>query len=532
MFISMIPRRLVVLCGSIVLVVAMMGCDSSTKSAPEEDLGPWSKLPRLYWNVELVGIDAINPASRDDKHFIHLFDDGRIVTYQMGPTGEKVVVRSPETGAWKDVKIPAGQEQSFLTWYEDDANLGGYFYGAPSHGYALVDGVLHTFTGPPGHVKGRLPDGSLLLVSYANEYRYYQKWTFGPTLNDDLDIHDYFYQDGAKERVFAKLSKDGTMLLLPASTSRGEQAVIRNGVAVPIGYDQFRFQEGIDPIQEALLPCCHITTIDRVRGGILGFNAGKPVIKLGDTYDLVTGERGDPLAVNGRGDVLYTSWDSRTFHAPRMRFDGKLYQFWASDWNLPAKYDPNLGATGLPQIVDMNERGQVLFFTMPTDGSARGSNLYLATPSLTAVAPSRFVDLAFGVKSGSGQNLSAMESYNPASVTGSFSGGGFNLSIVMPSQIPGKTRTLYALVTAQTDTTFQVNSTIPVSTTLVGTRLVTASTTYADPSLSLTSVATAGAFRVKSQDGLGGFTVAIENIEFKAKDGTIYLLNGTAKVQK
>ena len=262
----------------------------------------------------------------------------------------------------------------------------------------------------------------------------------------------------------------------------------------------------------------------------MGFNAGKPVIKLGDTYDLVTDERGDPLALNGRGDVLYSSWDSRTFHVPRIRLDGKLYQFPASDWNLPANYDPNVGATGLPPIVEMNERGQVLFYVTPTGSANQGANLYLATPSTTPIAPTKYVDLKFGVKSGSGQNLSDLLSYNPASVTGSFTGGILNLSFVMPSQVAGKARTLYALVNAASDTTFKLDSTIPVITTVVGANLVTASTTYTDPSISLTAVAISGAFRVKSKSQFGGFTVALENIEFKAKDGTVYLLNGEATV--
>lgn len=515
--------------GWILGILLLTSCSSSKEEAAAA-VGDGSDLPRLYWKVELVAVNVFNPEGLDDLHFTRLFDDGRIVATQLSPSGEKVVVRSAETGVWKDVQIPAGQEGSYLTWYEDDKNLGGYYYNSPSHGYAMVDGVLHTFLGPPGYVRGRLPDSSLMIDFSAGGYRYFQKWTFGATLQDELDAHLYFYQDPSKERIFAKLAQDGTFLLLAPGTGDSPQAVIRDGKSEPIGPLQFHLTDPLDMDREMIIPCCRILTIDRLHGGILGIKGGKPVIKNGDTYDKVADEHGEPVAVNGRGDVIYTSTDSKPFHAPRMRFKGKLYQFSFLDWARVAKIPSNIYGTGLPTVADMNEKGQVLFAVTPVGQGGSSANLYLATPSLETVAPTAVANLTFTVKSGPGKNLAPIHLLEPTLVTGSFSESNLTLSIAVPTTVGGPTRSLFVSVTGSGQSPFNIDSPLPAKTTVVGTALVTASTSYADPARALTLVASAGAFRVKSQTPVGGFTVAFEYIEFTAKDGTVYQLNGEATV--
>jgi hypothetical protein len=101
---------------------------------------------------------------------------------------------------------------------------------------------------------------------------------------------------------------------------------------------------------------------------------------------------------------------------------------------------------------------------------------------------------------------------------------------VAPSREAGKTRSFYALINGANENAFTLNSPIPAITSVLGTGLVTASTSYSDPSISLTAVASAGTFRVTAQPQWGGFTVVLENIQFKAKDGTVYVLNGEATV--
>jgi hypothetical protein len=515
--------------GLILGILFLTAC-SPAKDEPAAVIGDGSGLPQIFWKVELVGVNSFNPEGVDHRHFIRLFDDGRIVTTQLEETGEKVVVRSAD-GVWKDVKPPAGQEASYITWYENDANLGGYFYQTPSHGWAMVDGVVHTFTGPPAFVRGRLPDSTLLISTSTSGYFYYQKWKFGPTLQDDLDVHDFFYQDYNSERFFSKLAADGTFLLLTnGGAADVAQGVIREGKAVPLGPEQFHLTDPLMIDREMILPCCRILTIDRVHAGILGIKNGKPVIKNGDVYDKVADEHGEPVAVNGKGDVIYTSTDSKPYHSPRMRFKGKLYQFSFLDWARIAKMKTAYGL-GLPTVADMNENGQVLFVVTPVGQGGSKADLYLATPSLETIAPTSVAKLEFTVKSGPGKNLDPINLIEPTLVTGSFSESNLNLSIAVPTTVGGPTRSIFINISGNTQSPFKIDSPLPVKTSLVGTTLVTASTGYSDPTRSLTLVAAAGTLRVKSQTPFGGFTVAFEYIEFTAKDGTVYQLNGEATVQ-
>jgi hypothetical protein len=170
--------------------------------------GDDSGLPIIYWKVELAGKGARDPLGFDEDDFVRLFDDGKIVTSMENQT---VAVRST-SGEWTFVQAPPSPEPGKLTWYEDDANLGGYT-SANAHAFAMVNGVMHKVYGALGKILGWLPDSSLLLDADGNGYRYYLKWKFG------------------KE--------------------------------IPIGPEQFNLTDPLMLDREMIIPCCRVTTIER-----------------------------------------------------------------------------------------------------------------------------------------------------------------------------------------------------------------------------------------------------------------------------
>lgn len=501
-------------------VVASLSAILLSSCGPS-DAEPPAGLPTVQWRIEPIATDAL-PSEQGGRTLERLFDDGRVVARFTVPGTERPVVRvyEPNSG-WRDVAPPETEAGAEITYYEDDLNLGGYNPGPPAHGFVMVDGVKHTYVGAEAVPRAKLADGRILLEGYFNREVYLFAWAPTAAEPDEVDAHLPMFR--ALLSAVRRISSDGTVYLVPVPNADAivtTPTIVRDGVELAIGYEQFNRTEPLNLDQESLTPCCRVVNIDHERGGILGIKGGRPVIKRGDTYDPVADEHGDPVIANARGDALYNSLDDRDSGlTARFRWNGTLYRFGHAAWadaGVEGVPTPDGATAMLGSAIDMDAKGRLLL-----EGIAAGTDrrqLYVATPSAEQVGgPDALASLTFALQSGTAAVPEPMSTSTLPQVGGSFSSSSLNATLT----IEGRSLSVNL---QSTNNGFALGQPILISTPTPG-ATVTGSVNYADTNDNRTALATRGQLTV-TQPGARVVVTLVDVDLRELRTSSVFRVNG------
>lgn len=459
--------------------------------APAVD--PGGEAPRVYWDVRNLGA-GFAKVSEGELPF-----NPRFVT-------DDVVAGSDPSGALRiaDVKSRASKLLPFpevpadgftlglpnVTWFQDERNFGGSSTGGGGNtlngGYVVVDGKLHECEGDICTPVFRNADGSFVTRTWNGLY--FATWKPGQNpaaahpVIDDLDVHDYRLDMVMPCFAVRKVSDAGLIQL--AWSINGALRCFNAPVQINALVKDFVKTElaALDPMNRA--------------GDFLVNVDGIPGIAKGDTFQPITTQPGLGFAFNARGDAIYRASEEAGL---RMRLGGNIVTF------PDCEVGKQLGGDASPftaHVLDMNERGEVLFWT-----AENGTSLFIAKPRTAPVLDGVVARLSFTAKTEGATAPAPLE--GAWRVTGSLQDGSLTFEAPFPTADACADRRFVALAT-RTGGAWAAGDVVSMVSGQGGSIVGTASFSTPEGTVFL---AKAGGFKLRDVSA-AGFTATAEGLVF------------------